>query len=152
VIVNDRPDIARLAAADGVHVGQDDLDPVAVRRLVGVHAVVGFSTHSLDQVKLAAKLPVDYIAVGPVFGTTSKDTGYAAVGVELVSQAAQFLRAQDPPIPLVAIGGITLARAGEVIRAGAAAVAVISDLISSGQPEERVREYFGVLEGARSQG
>jgi thiamine-phosphate diphosphorylase len=144
-IVNDRPDIARLAGAAGVHVGQDDVEPGAVRRLVGERAVIGFSTHSLDQVKAAVKLPIDYIAVGPVFGTTTKDTGYSAVGLKLVRQAREFLDAQNSAIPLVAIGGMTLEGAADAIRAGAAAVAVISDLLATGQPEERARQYLGAL-------
>ena len=146
VIVNDRADIARLAAADGVHVGQEDLDPVSVRVLLGGSAMVGISTHSPEQVRQASKLPVDYIAVGPVFGTSTKETGYREVGTALVSEAAAFLRAAaDDPKPVVAIGGITLTRARDVIEAGAASVAVISDLLATGNPESRVREYLRVL-------
>jgi thiamine-phosphate pyrophosphorylase len=146
VIVNDRADIAMLAAADGVHVGQDDLDPISVRRLLGGSAVIGLSAHSADQVRAAANLPVDYVAVGPVFGTRTKDTGYREVGTQLVSEAASILRQQPGAAkPIVAIGGITLERASEVIGAGAASVAVISDLLSTGDPEARVREYLRVL-------
>jgi thiamine-phosphate pyrophosphorylase len=145
VIVNDRADIAKLAGADGVHVGQDDLDPVSVRRLLGSSAIIGLSTHSADQVDAAMKLPVDYIAVGPVFGTTTKDTGYREVGTRLVSEAARILRDAGSAQPLVAIGGITLERAPDVMRAGAASVAVISDLLSTGDPEGRVREYLRAL-------
>ncbi len=146
VIVNDRADIAKLAAAHGVHVGQDDLDPVSVRRLLGTSAVIGMSTHSADQVRAASKLPVDYIAIGPVFGTSTKDTGYGEVGTQLVSEASTSLR-RDPvnTKPIVAIGGITLERARDVLRAGAASVAVISDLLSTGDPEARVREYLRAL-------
>ena len=90
VIVNDRADIAKLARADGVHVGQDDLDPDSVRRLLGASAIIGLSTHSADQVRAASTLPVDYIAVGPIFGTSTKDTGYRDVGTQLVSDAAAF--------------------------------------------------------------
>ena len=146
VIVNDRADIAMLAAADGVHVGQDDLDPISVRRLLGGSAVIGLSTHSTDQVRAGAKLPVDYIAVGPVFGTQTKDTGYREVGTQLVSEADAIVRTEVGTVkPIVAIGGITLDRAPDVIRAGAASVAVISDLLSTGNPEARVREYLRVL-------
>jgi thiamine-phosphate pyrophosphorylase len=146
VIVNDRADIARLAAADGVHVGQEDLDPVSVRVILGGSAVVGISTHSTEQVRQASKLPVDYIATGPVFGTSTKETGYREVGTGLVSEAAAILRAEPGEAkPVVAIGGITLKRAREVIDAGAASVAVISDLLSTGDPEGRVREYLQVL-------
>ena len=145
VIVNDRADIAKLAQADGVHVGQEDLDPVSVRRLLGDLAVIGVSTHSTDQVRAASKLPADYIAVGPIFGTSTKDTGYRRVGTQLVSDAAAILRDAGIVKPIVAIGGITLERAPDVIRAGAASVAIISDLLSTGDPEARVREYLRIL-------
>jgi thiamine-phosphate pyrophosphorylase len=145
VIVNDRADIAMLAGADGVHLGQDDLEPAMVRRIVGGNAIIGLSTHSIEQVRLACGLPIDYIAVGPIFGTSTKDTGYAAVGTELVSAARTMLSAAGVHIPIVAIGGITLDRAKAVIEAGAASVAVISDLLSTDDPASRVREYLSVL-------
>jgi thiamine-phosphate pyrophosphorylase len=143
VIVNDRADIARLCAADGVHLGQEDLDPASARRILGGHAIVGLSTHSAGQVHAAAGMPVDYIAVGPIFGTSTKETGYRETGTTLVSEAAAIVR--DSPQAIVAIGGITLERASDVIRAGAASVAVISDLLSTGNPETRVREYLRAL-------
>ena len=145
VIVNDRADIARLSRADGVHVGQEDLDPVSARQILGTEAVVGISTHSLGQVKSASMLPVDYIAVGPVFATSTKDTGYRQSGTAFVREAASLLRESTAAKPLVAIGGITLERASEVISAGADSVAVISDLLSTGNPEARVREFLQVL-------
>ncbi len=145
VIVNDRADIAKLARADGVHVGQDDLDPDSVRRLLGPSAIVGFSTHSQEQVREASTLPVDYIAVGPVFGTSTKDTGYRAAGTPLVAEASAVLREVRVLKPIVAIGGITLERAADVIRAGAASVAIISDLLATGDPEGRVRDYLRAL-------
>jgi thiamine-phosphate pyrophosphorylase len=140
LIVNDRADIARLADADGVHVGQDDLDPAAVRSLVGDERLVGVSTHTTSQLETAAGQPVDYLAVGPVFATATKATGYPAIGLDQVRAAAAIARAAG--LRLVAIGGITLDRAREVIDAGAAAVAVISDLIATNDPEARVREYL----------
>ena len=145
VVVNDRADIAKLCAADGVHVGQDDLDPASVRRILGGAAIVGVSTHSPDQVRAASALAVDYIAVGPIFGTSTKETGYRAVGTTFVSEAARILEHARCTKPIVAIGGITLERAPAVIRAGAAAVAVISDLLSTGNPEARVKEYLRAL-------
>lgn len=151
VIVNDRADIARLANADGVHVGQDDLGPVEVRGILGDAAIVGLSTHSIDQLRAGLQLPVSYVAIGPVFPTPTKETGYRAVGTEIVSEAAAVLRDRAVDLPLVAIGGITLARAADVIRAGASSVAVISDLLVTGNPEARVREYLAVLEGSRLQ-
>jgi thiamine-phosphate pyrophosphorylase len=145
VIVNDRADIAKLSAADGVHVGQDDLDPASARRILGDAAIVGVSTHTADQVRAAMTQGVDYIAVGPIFGTSTKDTGYRDVGTAFVRDAARILREADCATPIVAIGGITLDRAPDVMRAGAASVAVISDLLSTGNPEARVREYLRVL-------
>jgi thiamine-phosphate pyrophosphorylase len=145
VIVNDRADIAKLSAADGVHVGQNDLDPLSVRRILGEAAIVGVSTHSVEQIVAAASMPVDYIAVGPIFGTSTKDTGYRDVGTALVTDAVATVRRAGSEIPIVAIGGITLERAPGVIAAGAASVAVISDLLSAGNPEARVREYLRAL-------
>lgn len=141
VIVNDRVDVARLSAAAGVHVGQDDLPPADARAQLGDDAIVGYSTHTVEQVRAAVAAPVTYIAVGPVFGTSTKDTGYSAVGLELVSAAARV--AQERPV--VAIGGITLDAAPRVIEAGAASVAVISDLLAGGDPAARVRRYLEVL-------
>lgn len=145
LIVNDRADVARLSGADGVHLGQDDLEPADARRIVGGSAVIGLSTHSPDQVRAATRLAVDYIAVGPVFGTPTKDTGYREVGTHGVAEAAAILRGAGGDTPLVAIGGITLERARGVMAAGAASVAVISDLLSTGDPEARVREYLQAL-------
>ena len=87
VIINDRADIAAMARAAGVHVGQDDLSPSEARRIVGDNGIVGYSTHSVDQIVAARREPATYVAVGPVFGTRTKDTGYNAVGLELVSKA-----------------------------------------------------------------
>lgn len=148
VIVNDRADVARLSGADGVHLGQKDLEPTAARRIVGGDAVLGLSTHSADQVRAASRQPVDYIAVGPIFGTSTKDTGYGNVGTAFVSDAAGLLREAGDAKPIVAIGGITLERAPAVLLAGAASVAVISDLLATGDPESRVREYLRVLNEA----
>ena len=147
VIVNDRADIARLAGADGVHLGQDDLEPAMARRVVGGEAIVGYSTHSIEQIRAACSLPINYLAVGPIFGTATKDTGYAAVGTELLSVARAILSKNGVELPIVAIGGITLERAPSVIRAGASSVAVISDLLSTGDPESRVRQYLSKING-----
>jgi thiamine-phosphate pyrophosphorylase len=145
VIVNDRADIAKLSAADGVHVGQEDLDPASARRILGGAAIVGVSTHTADQVRAASTMAVNYIAVGPIFGTSTKETGYREAGTALVREASGILRSSDCATPIVAIGGITLERAPAVISAGAASVAVISDLLSTGNPETRVREYLRAL-------
>jgi thiamine-phosphate pyrophosphorylase len=138
IIVNDRADVARLTGAAGVHVGQDDLSPTDVRALLGADAIVGWSSHSAAQIDLAASEPISYLAVGPVFGTATKDTGYAAVGLDLLRYAAA---AERNRWPIVAIGGITLSTAPEALMAGARSVAVISDLMTGGNPVRRVREY-----------
>jgi len=148
-VVNDRADIARLAGADGVHVGQDDLAPAAVRSLVGAHAIVGLSTHTLEQVDQALRLAVGpsiaitYVAIGPVFGTTTKASEYEAIGLAAVREAARRTRAGG--LPLVAIGGITLETAPAVLAAGASSVAIIGDLLSTGEPEGQVRAYMRTL-------
>jgi len=144
LIVNDRADIARLASADGVHVGQDDLAPAAVRALVGPAAIVGLSTHTVEQLDRAVQQPVTYLAIGPVFDTTTKATGYDRVGLDMVRAAAA--RAQAVGRPLVAIGGITIDNAPSVIDAGAASVAVIGDLLTGNDPERRTRSFLQALQ------
>jgi thiamine-phosphate pyrophosphorylase len=140
VIVNDRADIARESGADGVHVGQDDLTPASIRAIVGPHAIVGLSTHTPEQLDAALEQPITYAALGPLFGTSTKETGYDAVGLEGLRTAAA--RARDRGVPLVVIGGITLETAGAAIDAGATSVAVITDLLVSGRPADRVRAYL----------
>lgn len=141
IIVNDRVDVARLARAGGVHVGQEDLPPAVAREQLGPSAIVGFSTHTVAQVEGALREPISYVAVGPVFGTATKDTGYSAVGLDLVSAAARLAGS----VPIVAIGGVTLENARRAIDAGASAVAVISDLLV-GDPVERVRAFLRTLD------
>ena len=138
VIVNDRADIATLAGAHGVHVGQDDLTPADVRTLVGDAALVGLSTHTIEQLHAARNEPVNYVAIGPVFGTNTKDTGYSSVGLAMVRAAAEAVRGVAP---VVAIGGISLESAPDVIAAGATSVAVITDLLVGNDPAARVRAY-----------
>ncbi|HEY7474225.1 MAG TPA: thiamine phosphate synthase [Vicinamibacterales bacterium] len=135
VIVNDRADIARITGADGVHVGQTDLPVDAVRAIVGPSAIVGLSTHDRAQIDRALASAATYIAVGPIFSTDTKDTGYGPRGLELVAYAANRGK------PVVAIGGITLERAPDVCAAGASAVAVITDILTGGDPEARVRAF-----------
>ena len=147
MIVNDRPDVALLSGADGVHVGQDDLSPEQARTVVGPQAIVGLSTHTVAQIQVGVSAPVSYLAIGPVFGTSTKNTGYDAVGLARVRQTAAAAAARQ--IPVVAIGGITLENAASVIDAGASSVAVISDLLAGGDPEGRVRQYLETLGGDR---
>jgi thiamine-phosphate pyrophosphorylase len=139
-IVNDRADLARLSGADGVHLGQDDLAPADVRRLLGADAIIGLSTHNEAQVRRALDAPVSYIAIGPVFATTSKVKPDPVVGLEGVARASNLAARASPPRPVVAIGGITLERAPAVLAAGAASVAVISDLIGD-NAAARAREF-----------
>lgn len=141
VIVNDRCDLALMAGAAGVHLGQHDLPIAAARRLLGPTALIGLSTHDDLQVDAAVRQPLSYLAVGPVYPTRTKDTGHAAVGLEAVRRA----RGVAGDRPVVAIGGITLATAPDVIAAGAASVAVIADLLVGGDPARRVREYVDAL-------
>jgi len=141
IIVNDRVDIARLSGAAGVHVGQDDLRPAAVRELLGDRAIIGFSTHNVEQIEAALRERINYVAVGPVFGTHTKATGYNAVGLDSVTVAARLAG----EIPVVAIGGITLENASSVIAAGAASVAVISDLLVGNDPTRRTRAFLQTL-------
>jgi len=141
IIINDRVDIARLSGAAGVHVGQDDLSPSAARQLLGERAIVGVSTHTVPQIEAALRESVSYVAIGPVFSTGSKNTGYDAVGLTLVSTAARLAG----HVPVVAIGGITLDNASSVIAAGAASVAVIGDLLAGGDPERRTRAFLQSL-------
>lgn len=135
LIINDRADIARLSGAAGVHVGQDDLAVADVRRLLPEPAIVGLSTHDIRQVDAAIEQNPTYLAVGPVFGTSTKDTGYSARGLDLVRHGAGRGK------PVVAIGGLTLDNIVEVVRAGASGIAVISDLLN-GKPEARTRAFI----------
>jgi thiamine-phosphate pyrophosphorylase len=139
VIVNDRADIAKLSGADGVHLGQEDLAPFAARAILGPDAIVGLSTHTEEQIDRARGQPISYLAIGPVFGTVTKSTGYEAVGLGMVARAATIGR------PVVAIGGITLESAVSVIRAGAASVAVIGDLMTGRDPAGRTRAFVDRL-------
>lgn len=124
VIVNDRVDIAIAAGADGVHLGQDDLSPQLARRLLGNEALIGYSTHSVDQAIAAIAMPVDYIAIGPTFSTSTKENPDPVIGLEGIHK----IREAVGSVNIVAIGGIGLENVAEVIAAGADSAAVISDL------------------------
>ena len=139
VIVNDRADLALMSGADGVHVGQEDLPIEAVRSVLGAHRTVGISTHTREQIDRALETSADYVALGPIFETDTKSTGYSARGLDLIAYATGRGK------PIVAIGGITLERAAEVIAAGASGLAVITDLLEGGNPEARVRAYLRAL-------
>jgi thiamine-phosphate pyrophosphorylase len=138
--VNDRADVANLAGASGVHVGQEDLAVEQARVVIGEAKLVGVSTHNREQFARAAKTTADYIAVGPIFATQTKENPDPVVGLELLRQAR---RLTDKPI--VAIGGITLERAAEVIAAGADSVSVISDILQAPEPAARAAQYLELL-------
>ena len=140
-IVNDRADVAALAGASGVHVGQDDLGVEQARRVMGEGKWVGVSTHNAGQFGNALETSAQYIAVGPVFATGSKENPDPVVGVRFVREARAMT---DKPI--VAIGGITLERAAEVIEAGADSMAIISDILGAENVGKRARQYVDLLE------
>ena len=141
--VNDRPDVAYLSGAAGVHVGQEDLSAEQARAVIGPDRWVGVSTHNLKQFEEAAATSADYIAVGPIFPTSSKANPDPVVGTELLRRVRRLT-----PKPIVAIGGITLDRAPEVLAAGADSVAVISDILQAKDPATRAREYILRLDAA----
>ena len=138
LIMNDRADLCLAAEFDGVHVGQDDLSPTSIRKIIGPDCWLGFSTHNPQQLQQGDRTSADYLAIGPVFSTSSKDKPDPDVGLEGVHQARELTRK-----PLVAIGGITRANAPSVIEAGADSVAVISDLLRD--PRKSAEEFFRIL-------
>jgi thiamine-phosphate pyrophosphorylase len=142
-IVNDRYDIALLAEADGVHLGQTDLPPDALPSEARARLAIGRSTHTVEQLEAAGREDVDYVAFGPVFGTTSKDSDYTARGLEALERAV----ALASPRPLVAIGGIGLAEAPAVRATGAAGIAVISVVAGSPDPAAAARRLRIAFEG-----
>lgn len=138
IIINDRVDIALALKADGVHLGQDDLPPQKAREILGKKAIIGFSTHNVEQAIEAVKLPVDYIAIGPVFTTKTKENPDEIVGTEGVKEVRQAIG----DFPLVAIGGINLDNFQKVFESGADSLAIISEILSP--PEkiiEKIREF-----------
>ena len=139
IIINDRVDIAHALKANGVHLGQEDLPPVAAREILGSGAIIGVSTHSLEQVREAAGMPVDYVALGPIFQTTAKQSTYEPLGAEKLREARKLLG----NIPLVAIGGIGESTAHSLLDAGATAMAIISDCwkFPDRAPERRQRLF-----------
>ena len=142
-IVNDRSDVATLAGASGVHVGQEDLSVEEARSVVGRDRLVGVSTHNRAQFEQAAATSADYIAVGPVFSTSTKANADPVVGTELIREVRPLTDK-----PLVAIGGITLERAADLVRAGAQSVAVTSDILRAPDPADRARQFIKILQEA----
>jgi thiamine-phosphate pyrophosphorylase len=138
LIMNDRADLSLAAGFDGLHVGQDDLSPESARSIIGPARWLGVSTHNPEQLAAADKTSADYLAIGPIFATSSKANPDPVVGLAGVRRARELTRK-----PLVAIGGITRANARSVIDAGADAVAVISDLLRD--PRKSAQEFFRIL-------
>ncbi len=143
LIMNDRADFCLAADFDGVHVGQDDLSVVAVRSVIGPDRIVGISTHNLDQFAAALETDADYLAIGPVFSTASKQNPDPVIGLEGVKSARELKGSRNDRRPLVAIGGITRANAAFVLQAGADSVAVISDLFNA--ESTSVEAFLAVL-------
>jgi thiamine-phosphate pyrophosphorylase len=138
IIINDRVDIALALKADGVHLGQDDLPPAEARKLLGNKAIIGFSTHNLAQAVEALQLPIDYIAFGPVFPTSTKENPDPVTGLEQLSEIGQILG----DFPLAAIGGITEENYRDALSAGAGSVAMISAVLSA---PDRIAERLKLL-------
>jgi len=136
--MNDRADLCLAAGFDGLHVGQDDLLPDSARRIIGTARWLGVSTHNPEQLAEADKTSADYLAIGPIFATTSKANPDPVIGLEGIRRARELTRK-----PLVAIGGITRANARFVVEAGADAVAVISDLLLD--PGKSAEEFLQIL-------
>lgn len=137
IIINDRVDVAMAVGADGVHLGQDDLPPERARSLLGDGRIIGVSTHAVKEALGADSKPVDYVAIGPIFQTHTKEKPGPTVGLDVVREIRRRISK-----PVVAIGGITLDNARAVFEAGANSVAVISDLLSVGEISERTRTFL----------
>lgn len=138
IIINDRVDLAVALSAAGVHLGQDDLPPEAARKILGKNAIIGYSTHSVEQARNALSLPVDYIAIGPIFETATKKDPEKVVGLE----GLRAVRRAIGSFPLVAIGGITQTNLKAALAAGADSVALIGGLLA---PPESIADRFRKL-------
>jgi len=145
LLINDRVDIALALRADGVHLGQTDLPVIAARQLLGREAIIGFSTHNIDQVKSALALPIDYLAFGPVFETSSKENPDPVAGLDALREA----RSIAGPLPIVAIGGIRRSTLLEVLSAGADSAGIISDILTT--PENIPQNLRELLQSAGGQ-
>ncbi|MGB0717467.1 MAG: thiamine phosphate synthase, partial [Phycisphaerae bacterium] len=143
-VINDRCDVAMASGADGVHVGQDDIAVTTVRRLVGPDMVIGVSTHNLEQARAAAQSGVDYVAIGPMYATSTKPRSFVA-GIETLSNVRKNMS-----LPLVAIGGIDAARAGDVMQAGADCLCVCTAVTAHDDPESQARAFSQHFAGANA--
>jgi thiamine-phosphate diphosphorylase len=141
-IVNDDPYLAMELSADGVHVGQDDIDPAEARRVMGPDAIIGLSTHSREQIEAAGSQPVDYISVGPIWETPTKE-GRPATGLELIRTAAEI-----DPVPWFAIGGIDPGNVDEVVAAGAERLCVVRAIRDADDPRTATTALFEAVDPA----
>lgn len=141
VIINDRVDIALALKADGVHLGQDDLPPIEARKILGEKAIIGFSTHNIEQAIAAIRLPINYLAIGPIFTTATKENPDAVVGIEGLKQVREATR----NFPLVAIGGIDMHNLREIYQAGADSAAIISGLLSNPKKISENYKFFSSI-------
>lgn len=148
VIVNDRVDVAMAAEADGVHIGQDDMTPADARRLLGANAIIGQSIKTVAQAKAAPLDLLDYVCVGGVFVTLSKNNTEPPIGLDGLRAIAAAIRARAPGYPVGAIAGINAGNAAAVVAAGADGVAVISALSRADDPSSATRDLCGIVDKA----
>ena len=144
LLVNDRLDVALAAGADGVHLGQDDLPLEAARRIVPPHFIVGISAETAELARAAERGGADYVGTGPVYATGSKPDAGDAVGCARIAEVAAAVA-----LPVLGIGGIAIANAADVVRAGAAGIAVISAVMRAADPEQATRDLLRAVDGAR---
>ena len=148
LLINDRVDVALAAEADGVHIGQDDMSPADARLLLGRTAIIGLSIMTVEQAKAAPLEHLDYVAIGGVYGTASKDNTATPIGIAGLRAIVQAVRARDPKFPICAIAGINEGNAAEVIAAGADGVAVISALSLAPDPGKAAQNLRAVVDSA----
>jgi thiamine-phosphate pyrophosphorylase len=151
LLINDRVDVALAAEADGVHIGQDDMSPADARLLLGKTAIIGLSVKTLEQAREAPLDLLDYVAIGGVFGTTSKDNASAPIGIDGLREIAAAIRVREPKFPVCAIAGINAANAADVIGAGADGIAVISALSMAPDPTLAARTLRNAVDVALEQ-
>ena len=141
LLINDRVDIAMVTGADGVHLGQDDLPPAKARKLLGPKAIIGLSTHNIEQVRAVLDAPIDYVAVGPIYATATKTDPDPIVGLELLQEANRIAG----EMPIVAIGGIDAGNVASVLAAGADSAAMISELYRVGSIASHYHELLDLV-------
>ncbi len=151
LLINDRVDVALAAEADGVHIGQDDMAPADARLLLGRRAIIGLSVKTVDQARAAPLDLLDYVAIGGVYGKTSKDNTATPIGVAGLRAIVQAVRAREPDYPICAIAGINATNAADVIGAGVDGVAVISALSLATDPGKAAQDLRAIVDNALKQ-